>query len=179
MKKYRITKYNPTLRDKYGRYTQCDWTSCSDIGKEYVGKLFEVEDYLSIEQKYFQSILFILQEMDINCLEVTKLEKRRTLNQIEEFVHGKSLSISERGKDIFTSICDNDLIFIEDIFILMQLVLRECLWCRLVSPSTNFVVEFGYDYYMYVLCDDLQKELISKIQDLGMFVEIIDLDKFE
>lgn len=39
MHKYRITKYDPQYRDEQGIYIREDWTSYSDIGKTYNGKL--------------------------------------------------------------------------------------------------------------------------------------------
>ena len=32
---YRITKYNPEFRDEEGRYILDEWTSVTDIGKEF------------------------------------------------------------------------------------------------------------------------------------------------
>ena len=37
MSGYRISKYDPWLRDERGYFTGEDWTSFSDIGKEYLG----------------------------------------------------------------------------------------------------------------------------------------------
>lgn len=171
MIKYRITKYNPIFRDRDGSYTKNEWTSYSDIGKYYDDQRLETTDYLAIEQKYVDTLLFIFQEKKISCLQVMKLEKRRTLDQIEKFMQSKNLSISDNGKSIFSSIQNGDLIDVNNIPCLIQLLLRECLWCRLMSPSNNLVVEFGYDYYMYVICDGVDVEVAKKIQDSGLFIE--------
>ncbi len=171
MIRYRITKYNPFFRDIDGRYTKSEWTSYSDIGKYYYDQRFEIEDYLAIEQKYINSLMLVLNEEKISTLKVMELEKRRTLEQIEKFMQSKNLLISDEGKSIFSSIKNGDLIDIKNIPHLIQLLLREILWCRLMSPLHNMIVEFGYDYYMYVNCDGINMELKSKIQDTGMFVE--------
>jgi hypothetical protein len=175
MIKYRITKYNPIFRDRDGRYTKSEWTSYSDIGKYYDDQRLEITDYLAIEQKYIDALFFILQEKKISSLKVIKLEKRRTLDQIEKFMQSKNLSISDNGKSIFSSIQNGDLIDVNNIPCLIQLLLRECLWCRLMSPSNSLTVEFGYDYYMYVICDGMNVELTNKIQDTDMFIETMKI----
>lgn len=171
MIKYRITKYNPIFRDRNGSYTKSEWTSYSDIGKYYDDQMLEIADYLAIEQKYIDALLFLLNEKKISNLKIMKLEKRRTLDQIEKFMQSKNLFISDKGKSIFSSIKNGDLIDINNIPYLIQLLLREYLWCRLMSPLNNLIVEFGYDYYMYVICDGINMEMTNKIQDTGMFIE--------
>lgn len=173
MIKYRITKYNPIFRDRDGSYIKSEWTSYSDIGKYYDDRRLEAMDYLTIEQKYVDALLFIFQEEKISSLQVMKLEKRRTLDQIEKFMQSKNLSISDKGKNIYLSIQNEDLIDIDNIPYLIQLLLRECMWCCLISPSNSLIVEFGYDYYMYVICDGINVKLTNKIQNSGMFVETV------
>jgi hypothetical protein len=48
----RITKYDPQNRDANGHYTLVDeWTSISDVGKSFQGKILTMEQYLAIEEK--------------------------------------------------------------------------------------------------------------------------------
>jgi hypothetical protein len=49
---YRITKYNPDKRNEKGHYKVEEWTSISDIGKEFNETKFTYQDYISMEDKY-------------------------------------------------------------------------------------------------------------------------------
>ncbi|QSX06726.1 hypothetical protein JYG23_04550 [Sedimentibacter sp. zth1] len=54
---WRITKYNPQYRDSYGAYLKDEWTSLSDVGKQYDGKVFTKDEYLEYERLYIESII--------------------------------------------------------------------------------------------------------------------------
>ena len=45
MRKYRITKYDPTLRNEDGWYMPDDWIDWSDIGKIYNGNILDAREY--------------------------------------------------------------------------------------------------------------------------------------
>ena len=49
--------------------------------------------------------------------------------------------------------------------------LRECFWCRIVDPQGRAVVWFGYDYYMYVACEEIPAALVREICAGGLYVE--------
>ena len=72
---WRITKYNPLLRDELGNYTKNEWTSFSDIGKSYEDRTFISDDYLRIENKYINAILWFMDCMQISRMKITCLEK--------------------------------------------------------------------------------------------------------
>lgn len=78
-----------------------EWTSYSDIGKYYNDQMLEITEYLAIEEKYLDALLLILQEKKIWRLKVMKLEKRRTLDQIDKFMQSKNLFISNEGRKCF------------------------------------------------------------------------------
>jgi len=61
MSAYRITKYNPNLRDKWGSYLPDEWTSVLDIGKQYPSGLLNVRDYLIVEDSYVNSVFHLWQ----------------------------------------------------------------------------------------------------------------------
>lgn len=49
--------------------------------------------------------------------------------------------------------------------------LRECFLCRLVDPQGRAAVWFGYDYYMYVACEEIPAALVREICAGGLYVE--------
>ena len=60
---WRVTKYNPVNRDKYGHFTLIDeWTCPSEIGKTFNGKEFTLSEYLQMEEAYINTALKFLEE---------------------------------------------------------------------------------------------------------------------
>lgn len=57
-----IVKYSP-WNYVNGCYIKDEWTDYSDIGKVFDDKLFTLEEYLLVEQKYVNVILTILDEL--------------------------------------------------------------------------------------------------------------------
>ena len=45
---HEIVKYCPENYDENGAYKANEWTSFSDIGKSYDGKVFTLENYLRV-----------------------------------------------------------------------------------------------------------------------------------
>ena len=56
LEEYRVTKYNPDNRNSLGDYLIDEWTSFSDIGKKYEGKIFTMSDYIKTENNYIKAI---------------------------------------------------------------------------------------------------------------------------
>ena len=120
---YRITKYDPTLRDAEGRYLPWTWTSYSDIGRAENGCALCPTAYLETERRYTDALICILQALHV------------------------------------------------DFEVCFQLQLRECFWCRLIDPQGRAAVWFGYDYYMYVACEEIPAALVREICAGGLYVE--------
>ena len=71
---YRITKYDPTLRDAEGRYLPWSWTSYSDIGRAENGCALCPAAYLETERRYINALMCILQALHVDALRVMELE---------------------------------------------------------------------------------------------------------
>jgi hypothetical protein len=148
---YRVTKYDPSLRDATGAYTVCDWTSQSDIGRIFDGGMLSEAVYLNVENSYLSAMKSFLDEAGIESLELTALERRDA--PADGFLHRGNLSIAQ------------SLDF-------ARLVLREEAWGKLVVPGKAYV-HFGYDYYMYIGVPSKCERSIAIARDLGLFVERI------
>jgi hypothetical protein len=111
---YRITKYDPSLRDATGAYAGCDWTSRSDIRRVFDGGLLSEAAYLKVENGYLFAMESFLDEAGIESLELKGLERRDSAG--DGFVSGGNLTIAQ------------SLDF-------ARLVLREEAWGKLVVPG--------------------------------------------
>jgi hypothetical protein len=116
---YRITKYTKKNEDGFLTSPPDEWTSFHEIDT-----VEKENDYLEIEGKYLNTIKEISECMGINHYTITELESREN----KDFVEGQT-------------VCTSD---IENV---ARQILREFIWCKLVSPKGEF--HFGYDYYMY------------------------------
>ena len=74
MSKYRITKYNPALRNEDGWYMPDDWTDWSDIGKIYNGNMLGAREYLEVETKYIEIVTKILKYKTVTTMEIKEIE---------------------------------------------------------------------------------------------------------
>jgi hypothetical protein len=127
MIEYRVTKYDPTLRDARGAYIADEWISVRDIGRVFGGVVLTDSEYRRVEQAYISSALAFLREGVINSLTVAGLENPKRL-------------ALEFG--------DDSVISLEHVGDVIRRILREEFWCRL--EGRGGFVHFGWDYYMYI-----------------------------
>jgi hypothetical protein len=124
---YRVTKYDPALRDSSGAYTRDEWTSVGDVGRSFGGAMLNREEYQRVEDAYVAAALAFLREAGVSSLAVAGLEN-----------HGRVPLLFR----------DGSVLGLEQIGEVVRRVLREDFWCRL--EGTGAFVHLGYDYYMYV-----------------------------
>ena len=145
MNYYRISKYDPQYRID-GIYQKDEWTSISDIGKVYDGKVFTENEYYKTEQSYADFVLGVCNLQGINYLTIADFENYNNLH----WTNAQQLNTHQSGEFI-------------------KLCLREEIWGRLVSKG--FVFETGYDYYIHIGCE-LGFDNIGQLADQNnLFVE--------
>lgn len=159
---WRITKYNPALRNSQGHYLAEDWTSFSEIGKFFAAKQLTYEDYLSCESAYASSVLSFLSEAGLSSLHVAELENRNVAYVEAEYLRDIVFQPAKLRVDSIMRVSD-----LEDI---VRLNLREVLWCKLIETD-NFYVHFGWDYYMYIGSTSPSSGAITHAEGRGLFVE--------
>jgi hypothetical protein len=159
---WRITKYNPAFRNEQGAYLKDEWTSISEVGDSFDGKILTFEEYRKIEDTYVSTALCFLSESNIDSVKVNSLEK---------------YNLSRTGKEILTDIEFNSKILknnfevsVEVFKDVCRLILRDVIWCRLESNS-DFYVHFGWDYYMYIGSSICSEKAINFGIEKGLFVE--------
>ncbi len=155
---YRITKYNPTFRDKDGTYHKKEWTSYSDIGRVYEKQLFTLESYLKTEAAYCSAIIDFM-----NCLDLTQL-RVRSLEMVD--FNKNSDAYSDKVKNLLN---ENSTIERDALLLIVPLVLREIVWFKL--ESKEMFVHFGYDYYMYIGSKSACEAAVDTVRESGLFVE--------
>ena len=145
MTEYRITKYNPDNRVD-GVYMTDEWTSFSDIGKVFGGTKLSQDVYLQTEQAYIDCCIELIEKAKISKLYIKQAE------YYTEKVHFPS-SISDA----------------HEIRQVIAACLREQCWLKLTSK--DFVIHFGYDYYMYIGSSLPTESVIETATHYGLYCE--------
>jgi|GEM_PF-549174 len=170
MVSYRVTKYDPKKRDKSGIYKdKNEWTSIGDIGNKKYGNV-GFEEYEKVENSYIEAIRLILIEQKIDTVKVDSI--KTSIDQ-EYFEVNKN-------ENLFTNLeveFDKDIEQLKNGFKIgfweidktIKLILREIIWMNLISE--NIKITFGYDYYMYIECEELKFGTEIEIGRMGLFVE--------
>lgn len=151
MNEYRVTKYNPALRDSTGAFTGNEWTSVTHVGRSFAGVKLTREEYDRVEHAYVGAALAFLHEGGLNSLRVEGLEN--TQGQHLAFGEGTVLSLAQVGETIGR-------------------VLREEFWCRL--QGIEGFIHIGWDYYMYIGVPNLCPVARAQAVMLGLYVEEFD-----
>jgi hypothetical protein len=157
---FRVSRYDPALRDREGRFTGSAWTSATDIGRVFDGKQLTVTDYREAEDRYVRAVLAFA-----SCT-----EERLTLLDVEH--HGGQNSLERAGISPLTydDLTSGDQLSAETLARVARLCLREVIWCR-AEGSNGFYLHFGYDYLMYLGgCADFSPAL-QAARDDGLYVE--------
>ncbi len=147
MFEYRVTKYDPALRDG-DAYTQGEWTAYSDIGRPFGGVVLTSDQYQRVEDAYVAAALDFLREAGVSALLAIGLENGG--GSPASLIEGSMLSLEQLGDAI-------------------PRLLREEFWCRL--EGSGAFVHVGYDYYKYVGVPQACPQAEQKAGRLGLFVE--------
>lgn len=137
---YRVTKYDPSKRDRDGKFLGEDWTSISDIGRTIGGTIFSKSDYLRSEDAYVETVKALLSAANISSMRVTDLEIRAS---------GQVMHINDDVLNSCQRLQNNKIVSGNDFENVVRGCLREYIWCRMSGQYESYV-HFGYDYYMYV-----------------------------
>ena len=171
MGRYRISKYDPSSRDERGYFTVEDWTSFSDIGKEYHGTVLTDLQYAAVEAKYIDAVTTFLRQNRIHTMIVKKLEKRSSPAALKEMLGRCHLSFPPSDAAFVSQIKDGARLDMAEIEKTVKLVLRDCFWCELLSENGDATVGFGYDYYIYLQGMTIDADTIASFRSEGIYIE--------
>lgn len=162
-----ITKYNPKFRNELGHYVKDEWTSISDIGKTYNGKVFTYEKYIEIENLYVEAVFLALNFFKSKSIKITHIFK---LSKKKDFKKYNDNDLY----NLFTTFENN--VLIKDVTLIDQLIrlrLREHiaeLEIRIDAKSRTEII-FGFDYYMYINTNKDVIALLKQISNINLFVK--------
>jgi hypothetical protein len=145
---YRVTKYNPALRDHSGAYTKVEWVSFTQIGQTFSGVLLTADEYERVEEAYVQAAVSFLRESGLSSMRVAGLENHRV--QSLDFQNDSVLPLDRIGE-------------------IIPRILREEFWCRF--EGSNGFIHFGWDYYMYIGVSHPCPTARARATELGLYVE--------
>ena len=148
MPEYRVTKYDPRLRDSHGAYTRDEWTAFCHIGRAFGGAMLTAEAYRRVEDAYVSVALAFLREAGCHTLVARGVENAGGSNHAP--VEGKRLTLDR----------------LDD---LLRRILREEFWCRL--EGDHGFIHVGWDYYLYVGVAQECPEARRIAAERGLFVE--------
>jgi len=134
----RVSKFNPVYRNELDNYTLDEWTSISDVGKKYKGKVFSLKDYFHTENDYIITIKNFLMNHDARNFFYYELE-----DYSDDGLDERDRSLYDDFKALKTRRLNEG-----QIEIVAKLVLREVIWCKLKNDVGDEIY-FAYDYYMY------------------------------
>lgn len=161
MHNYRITKYDPENRNRYGIYEKNEWTSYSDIGKVFDEKKLSFETYIAVENAYICAVKKILCEMKKKYIILEELEKNTYPQRDDRF--------DDDMCEAFSTLGNNREIMVSDLEPYLRLILREVIWGKLIQK--DLYVHFGYDYCMYFGTPAVIKDSIIDIEENGLYLE--------
>ncbi|WP_196443421.1 ATP-grasp domain-containing protein [Planomonospora sp. ID67723] len=141
---FRVSKYDPALRDEQGVFLGDDWTAISEVGEVFGGVVLTRERYEAVEDAYLQAVALLAGESGVERLTVRQPEGAA-------LPEGKNLALEEALE-------------------VVRAMLREGTWCRL-EDGNRFHVYAGYDYYLHVASSEPCGEAVGRIHRLGLFVE--------
>lgn len=143
---WRVTRYDPALRDERGAYPDDAWTSISDVGQVFQGHKLTLPEYERVEAAYVSAFVAFAEESNVERLQVRSLESGDDLGE------GETMSVAEAGK-------------------VVRRMLREDVICKLESPVDDFALHVGFDLYMYVGSMRPCPRAAEVAAQLGLFVE--------
>lgn len=126
---HEIVKYPPEGYDDNGVYCRDEWTDFSDIGKAFGGVVLTREDYLEVENRYVECAVEIIEASQCKYMTIGYVADYQNKGyRYKDRINGDQL------RDVLRDILRNET------------------WCVLVNLKHKVQIDFGWDYYMHVIC---------------------------
>lgn len=143
---WRITRYDPNMRDDRGAYLKEDWTSIADVGKAFDGRVLTRTEYEQTEALYAAAASRFASEAGFSSLAVTHIEM------------GEDRIPASRTWPV------------EDATLINQM-LREEVICRLEEQQGHFRLDVGTDLYLFIESATDCPQAVDACRADGLFVE--------
>ena len=145
---YRLTKYDPKLRDESGAYTGDDWTMFDQIGDSFAGVRLTLPAYLDVEAQHLVAVASFIDESGTTSLTAQGVEDAHGTFRV---VEGQQLAGVEAVEAV-------------------RQMLRDEGWCRL-ADGDRFYVHVGWDYYLYIGSELPCEVSAEQAEKRGLFVD--------
>ena len=166
MKNFRIIKYNPRNVDENNNIISDEWTSFSDIGEKMGNVVITFEDYKKIENAYIDTIIDLMKYNGISELTIKRIEK---YDQNIEWNAGDDFNVKE-AVELYKRLRNGLTIKTDTLVKVCKLILREHVWCKLEYKEI-FYVHFGWDYYMYIGCQNIGCDFKREVRNRGIYAD--------
>lgn len=171
MRWWRVTKYDPSLRDEFGAYTRDEWTDVSCIGEVIDGHVLDLEEYTRAEDAYISAVRAFLEEAGSPDLRLSDLEVRPGL--IDDLAAVGLDRLAREGR----ALTEGDQVRGLEVERACRLALRLVIWCRMESEDLE--IHFGSDFYLYFGTRSGAERAIATAEASGLFVEPIPYSPYE
>lgn len=145
---YRVTKYDPALRDNSGAYTGNDWTMFGQIGETFDEVRLTLPTYLEVEGRHLVVLASFIDESNTSSVTAEGVENAAGTFRVSEGAELTPIDAIEAVRQM----------------------LRDEGWCRLVDDD-RFYLHVGWDYYLYVGTDRPCDRSVAVAQERGLFVD--------
>lgn len=167
--KYRITKYEPMLRNHKGAYMGNDWTSIYDFGD--VGRQTTLQLYYDTETAYIDTYMEMLLSKKVSYLTLNHVEIVSDIQECIEKLKTLNVKLSTTQIELLRTIHDGCQLTLNEFPDIFKLVMRELIWCDLRDYCGNIIIEFGCDYYTYITCRIIDENIIEHARSKGIYIE--------
>lgn len=144
---WRLSRYDPALRDEAGSYATETWTSIADVGRTIDGHELTLAEYEVVESAYIECFRAFAREVGVSELEV------------------------RAGDHLPPRVGEGDRLTVDRAADLVRALLREDAVCKLESPDDAFYVHVGFDLYMYIGASRPCPSAVHQATELGLFVD--------
>jgi hypothetical protein len=144
---WRLSRYDPAVRDEAGSYRTETWTSIADVGHTFGGDELTLAEYEAVETAYVDALQAFADEAGIFELEVRGAEQ------------------------LPPTVREGDRLALDQAVALVRAMLREEAVCKLESPEDDFYAHVGFDLYMYIGASRPCPAAVERAGELGLFVE--------
>jgi hypothetical protein len=149
---YRVTKYDPSFRDKWGAYTRDEWTIVTEIGDVIGGHLVTEAEVVETINKYLYAFEAFANESNVTSLAVRVRwlgpEYQERWGHLRD---GDRVPLTEAVDMV------RDMLYAEDLIVYLE--------------NDDFYTHVGYDMYMWVGSHVDCVKATAETRRIGLFVE--------
>ncbi len=161
------------LKEENYRWSN-SWTSISDIGRVYQGKIFTYKEYKKTEQSYINFFVKLFKYVHAHKVKII---------QFSDLKFPVRATYDRNGKlrEWYEKIDNNMSLSLDEIQYVIPLILRENIYGVLYHKKSKTYIHFGYDYYVYVNSPKLfqivdgkdvyNPDFVEMVHKYGLYIE--------